>query len=100
MINSDIKNMKTLIHEQVHVYQKKYPNELNYYLKKNNFTKLKKRTKYDNIRANPDLNNYIYKDSNNNTYKAVYNLNPKSIEDITYYPYNDNIMNILMKEWL
>ena len=34
MINSDIKNMKTLIHEQVHVYQKKYSNELNYYLKK------------------------------------------------------------------
>lgn len=91
MVNSDEKNMKTLIHEQVHVYQKKYPDELNYYLKKNNFTKLKKRTKYDNIRANPDLNNYIYKDSSNNTYKAIYNSNPKSIEDITYYPYNEQL---------
>ena len=88
MMNSDKKNMKTLVHEQVHIYQKMYPNELNYYLKKNNFKRLKKKTKYDNIRANPDLDNYIYKDANNEIYRASYNENPKSIEDITYYPFN------------
>ena len=80
--------MKTLVHEQVHIYQKMYPNELNYYLKKKNFKRLKKKTKYENIRANPDLDNYIYKDANNEIYRASYNENPKSIEDITYYPFN------------
>ena len=31
---------------------------------------------------------YIYQDQNHNTYKALYNNNPNSIEDITYYPHN------------
>ena len=88
MLNSDMKNMKTLIHEQIHIYQKMYPLELDYYLKSKKFTKVKKKTQYDNIRANPDLDNYIYKDKENNIYKAVYNKNPNSIEDIIYYPYD------------
>lgn len=89
--NSDTKNIRTLIHEQVHVYQKLYPNEVIYYLTNNNFKKVKKITKYDNIRANPDLDNYIYKDKNNIIYKALYNSNPTSIEDITYYPYDNQL---------
>jgi hypothetical protein len=87
--NSDSKNMRTLIHEQIHVYQKLYPLDLNNYLNNKNFQKVKKRTKYDNIRANPDLDNYIYKDKDNNIYKAIYNSNPISVEDIKYYPYNE-----------
>ena len=59
------------------------------YLQNNNFTKIKEREENDNIRANPDLDNFIYQDENYNTYKAVYNNNPNSIEDITYYPYNE-----------
>ena len=88
MLNGDMKNMKTLIHEQIHIYQKMYPLDVEYYLKNKNFTKIKKKTKYDNIRANPDLDDYIYKDIDNNVYKAVYNINPNSIEDIVYYPEN------------
>ena len=88
MLNGNMKNMKTLIHEQIHIYQKMYPLDVEYYLKNKNFTKIKKKTKYDNIRANPDLDHYIYKDSENNVYKAVYNINPSSIEDIVYYPQN------------
>ena len=90
-INTDIKNIKTLIHEQIHIYQKMYPNELDYYINNKKFYKVKRKTKYDNIRANPDLDNYIYKDENNVVYKAVYNQNPTSIEDITYYPYNKQL---------
>ena len=88
MLNSDIKNIKTLIHEQIHIYQKKYPNEVLYYLEQMNFSKVKKRNKYDNIRANPDLDDFIYKDKHNNTYMAKYIDNANSIEDIIYYPYN------------
>ena len=79
---------KTLLHEKVHVYQKKYTEDVDKYIKINNFKKVKKRNKFDNIRANPDLDDYIYIDNENNTYKGIYNLNPNSLEDVTYYPHN------------
>jgi hypothetical protein len=85
----DLKLIKTLIHEKVHIYQKIYKNDILTYLKKNNFIKYKKKTILDNIRSNPDLDNWIYKDSNNNILKAVYNKNPSSIEDIKYSPINN-----------
>ena len=80
---------KTLIHEKIHIYQKKYPEEVNAYLDKMGFQKIKLREQNDNIRANPDLDNYIYQDKDHNTYKAVYNTNATTLEDITYYPYDE-----------
>jgi hypothetical protein len=80
---------KTLIHEKIHIYQKNYINDIEIYLNENNFKKIKKREKYDNIRANPDLDNWIYKDNKQNIYKAIYNNNPLSIEDIKYIPINN-----------
>jgi len=88
LLNTQDKIIKTLLHEKVHVYQKLYPEDVKLYLKNKKFIKLKKMTKYDNIRANPDLDDYIYQDKYFNTYKAVYNNNPTSIEDITYFPQN------------
>jgi hypothetical protein len=82
------KLIKTLIHEKVHLYQKIYKDDVNIYIKKNNFTKIKLRNEFDNIRANPDLDNWIYKDNKNNILKATYNNNPSSIEDIKYSPIN------------
>lgn len=86
---NNLRVIKTLIHEQVHVYQKEYPDEMEKYLKESKFIKVKEIEKNDNIRANPDLDNNIYQDKNYNTYKAVYNSNPDSIEDVTYYPINN-----------
>ena len=86
---SDEKLMKTFIHEKVHVYQKLYPNDMEIYLNNNKFIKYKLRDKNDNIRANPDLNNWIYKDNDNNIYQALYNKDPSSIEDIKYLPINN-----------
>ena len=75
-----------LCHEKVHVYQKKYKEDIDQYLKKNNITILKKREENDMIRANPDLDNYVYKNNNNNIiYSAKYNsVNPSSIVDIEF----------------
>ena len=88
--NYGLKNLtKTLIHEKVHLYQKTYRSDIQLYLNKHNFNKLKKRDIYDNIRANPDLDNWIYTDNKENIYKAVYNNNPLSIEDIEYSPINN-----------
>ena len=92
MINNTLKNLiNTLIHEKVHIYQKKFPEKMNNYISFYNFKKIKKRDEYDNIRANPDLDNYIYQDSDNNTYKAQYNKNVLSVEDIVYYPKNNQM---------
>jgi hypothetical protein len=77
---------KTLLHEKIHIYQKNHPDEVQKYIRNNNFIKFKKRSLNDNIRANPDLDSWIYKDKNDILYKAVYNDNAESIEDITYFP--------------
>lgn len=81
--------IKTLIHEKIHVYQKIYISDVKKYIQYNKFKKIKKRDKFDQIRANPDLDDYIYQDEFHNTYKALYNPQPSSIEDITYYPQNN-----------
>ena len=80
---------KTFIHEKVHIYQKIYKDDVDKYLIHHNFSKYKYRTNNDNIRANPDIDKWIYKDKNGNIYCAKYiNDNPKSIENIEYKPYN------------
>jgi hypothetical protein len=83
------KLMKTLVHEKIHIYQKMYPKDCEIFLNKLSFKKYKLREKSDNIRANPDLDKWIYKDINGKIYQAKYNDNPKSIEDITYLPFNN-----------
>jgi hypothetical protein len=75
---------QTLIHERIHIYQKMYPEYVKIYLSKNNFMKIKDRDINDNIRANPDINQIVYKDEGGNIYKAIYNNNPKTIGDINY----------------
>jgi hypothetical protein len=86
---SDEKLIKTFIHEKVHVYQKLYPTDTDIYIEHNKFIKYKLRDGKDNIRANPDLNNWIYKDNKDNIYCALYNENPSSVEDIQYLPINN-----------
>lgn len=75
-----------LCHEKVHVYQKKYKEDIDKYLKKNNISILKIREPKDMIRANPDLDNYVYTNNDNKIiYYAKYNsLKPSSIIDIEY----------------
>ena len=72
-----------LIHEKVHVYQKLYPQHTQNYFKSNGLYVYSKRSKYDNIRANPDTDNLIYKDTDGTLYAKEYIEEPKQIEDVT-----------------
>jgi hypothetical protein len=81
------KLIKTLIHEKIHVYQKMYPDDIKIYLEKNNYTKYKHRNEFNNIRANPDLDDYIYSKSGK-IMKAEYISNPEKINDIIIEPIN------------
>lgn len=51
----------TLVHEKVHLYQKRYPEDVDRYLSEKGFVAEKKRSEEDRIRANPDINQTVYK---------------------------------------
>lgn len=79
----------TLIHEKIHVYQKLYPEDMEIYLKNNNFKKISNiNKKY--IRANPDITNDIYVNKENKLLICQYNSNPQNISDVTIYPINED----------
>lgn len=73
---------KTLLHEKVHVYQKLYPVETELYIKNLGFKKAKLRKGFnERLRANPDLNQFIYT-RDGKMYYSVYRSNfPKGISD-------------------
>lgn len=79
-----------LLHEKIHVYQKIYPNDIQKYFINNGFIKSRKKT--INVRANPDIDEYIYINKNNEEMMCIYNKNPSSILDVSYLPSN-NIIN-------
>ena len=84
--NSSMDNLQQyLLHEKIHVYQKLYPKDVQLYLKKNHFVKIDKKTDLDhfNNRANPDMDEWIYKDDSQ-IYQAVYNNYPTSISDVHF----------------
>jgi hypothetical protein len=88
VLNNDDDNLiNILIHEKVHIYQKKYPDDIKLYLDYNGFKKTN--IKYNNSRANPDIDDIIYQDKNNNIMCCLYNNNPKTIMDVTYYSINN-----------
>jgi hypothetical protein len=72
----------TLVHEKVHLYQKKYPKHVELYLSEKGFERVRKREEKDRIRTNPDIDEWIYK-KGNRVYKYVYrSAYPTSIEDV------------------
>jgi hypothetical protein len=81
--------VRILIHEKIHIYQKMYPDDIKIWLKYNGFIKYKIKNKKDNIRSNPDVDNYIYKNSQDQILMSVYNELPFTINDVKYYPIND-----------
>jgi hypothetical protein len=92
-IINNIKLKNILLHEKIHIYQKMYPNDIQQYLSNNGFTISRKKTdSNNNIRANPDIDEYIYKNNNNQEMMCIYNDNPKTILDVSYLPDN-NIIN-------
>jgi hypothetical protein len=92
LLNSKSQLTSTLIHEKIHVYQKLYPEDISKYLANNGFTKYKLRNTMINIgintRSNPDMDEWIYKDKDNNIMMAEYLENAKSIMDVKTIPIN------------
>jgi hypothetical protein len=82
---TDSELVSIIIHETIHLYQKKYPQDMERYLAKNNFEFVKTKNPSDNIRANPDTDGYIYRNrKTNKIYEYKYNVFPLAISDIMY----------------
>ena len=78
----------TLLHEKIHIYQKRYKEDTEKYIEEKKYRKWKRREMNDKIRANPDTDDYIYMNSKGEICKTVYNENPKDLEDTKTYPKN------------
>lgn len=81
--------IRILIHEKIHIYQKMYPNDIKIWLNDNSFVKYRLKNKEDNVRANPDVDNYLYKNAKDEIMMSKYNDLPFTINDVKYYPINN-----------
>lgn len=52
--------VRLLKHEQTHVYQRRFPRAVRNFLRNFSFKRVKKQTKHDRFRANPDTDGVIY----------------------------------------
>lgn len=77
--------IKTLIHEKIHILQRLYPVEIQALLKDRGYIQWKERYGVPRIRANPDLDPWIYIHPKTKKEMAAYYTSdtPSSIEDIT-----------------
>jgi len=80
---SDDALIEILIHESIHIYQRYNKEEINDYLISNGYSISRKRETEPLIRANPDLDEYIYKDKNDIEMIYKYSCkNPISMNDL------------------
>lgn len=79
----DMTLTKTLIHESIHIYQRYNRDEMDEYMIRNGFERVRRRDRGTLVRSNPDLDDFIYRDKNGNEMVAVYNSEyPRSIGDV------------------
>ena len=72
-----------LIHESIHIYQRYNKTEMNKYLRNKGYTVSRRRDSEPYIRANPDLDEYIYKNTKGEELLYVYKSSmPTGINDI------------------
>ncbi len=88
ILPNNLNSVNILIHEKIHIYQKMYTEDIKIYLKENGFIKVYELINRDNHRANPDLDNWIYK-KNNKILETRYNDNPQSITDVINKDYTN-----------
>lgn len=76
--------VRTLVHEKIHIYQRMYPERMTQWLEAHGYDRWKQRMGEPRIRANPDLDPWIYIDpSTDKPMAAYYNSDkPMGIMDV------------------
>jgi hypothetical protein len=80
---------RTLIHERIHIYQKKYPIDIQKYLKHNGYVRHKPLNR-SQTRANPDIDDWTYTDKDGKIMSAEYKKDAKSVRDVVFKPKNSS----------
>lgn len=81
---------KLFIHEKVHTFQKLYPRVTHKFIENLGFKNVELKSSYNSnnknnkIRANPDINEYVYMDNKKRLMLATYTNAPHKITDINY----------------
>jgi hypothetical protein len=78
---------RTLIHERIHIYQKRYPEDIQQYLKHNGYKRHKPISR-SMTRANPDIDDWTYTDKEGNIMSAEYKKDAKTLRDVVFTPKN------------
>jgi len=79
-----------LIHEQVHIYQRTYSDDIHSYLSAQGYKVAFPRSQVARARANPDTDGMIYLDVNQEIHASIYTSDcPKRIQDIVTVPENN-----------
>lgn len=91
--------VSTLIHEKIHIYQRYNSNRIDELLKINGFTRYKTRDNYSLIRANPDLNNWVYKGRDGiPMYYEYRSETPIGIDDVVRYGESEHPYELIAYE--
>lgn len=87
---SDFQLAKTMLHEKVHIYERKYPKDIDVWMNSAGYKKDKRWDEYKNARSNPDINDWSYLGPDGKPMVVLYNKDkPKSIADVDYPVYDD-----------
>ena len=75
---------RTMIHEKMHIYQRMYPERMTQWMEKHGYGRWKQRLGEPRIRANPDLDPWIYIDPQTRQPMAAYYVSdkPSSIRNV------------------
>jgi hypothetical protein len=79
----DMTMTTTMIHEKIHVYQRMYPEIVKDYVRNTGFKRHGLRKLYPNIRANPDLDEWVYSHDDKLCMYLYKTSTPTNIEDTT-----------------
>ncbi len=74
-------NMKTLLHEKIHIFQRKYPIETSKLISKLGFKPYDTQQSISNLRSNPDTDSFIYSNNDNVQAQLYKSDEPKDISD-------------------
>jgi hypothetical protein len=79
--------LDTLIHEQLHVYQKMYPEDFQKYLDSEGFVRHCKRKDIQNVAANPDADEWVYS-KDGEIFVGQYSGGETNYKSVTFKPMN------------
>jgi hypothetical protein len=90
--------VRTLLHEKIHIYQRYYPILTNKLFIEWNFTPIDKIENIKLSRNNPDINDFVYEKEGKIIVQLYNSNNPNDIGDSSPYLYSDNPTKITAKE--